>query len=231
MSDPLSLSIAACQLFNAQNTTTSTHPWQWPLDFWNTPLPSTGGQAANFLSMFRDSWGGLEHHLARFNFVNPPTSLEAHKPQDVILHYHMRLLSASSFSDETPTLKLDRVTGSIRHPSANKTLFVRESRLSVAIRTTCDLDLPVFSLVALADTHRYQGSFNSYSLGRLHNSERWMELGIRPSIRSTGVAAFAFRIHTMCSFWATEWADLLNELDSQLTVTVNLQIIAWPSRL
>jgi hypothetical protein len=155
-----------------------------------------------------------------------PGISEAHKPQDVIFQHHMRLLAVSSFLEEMPGFELNRMTGSIRHPSASKTLFVRENRLSVAIRTSCDLDLPVFSLVALADSP--SSPFSSYNLGRLDNSERWMELGIRPSIRSTGVAAFAFRIHTMCSFWAEKWTVSLDELDNQLTVTVNLQIIAWP---
>jgi hypothetical protein len=158
-----------------------------------------------------------------------PGISEAHKPQDVIFQHHMRLLAVSSFLEEMPGFELNRMTGSIRHPSANKSLFVRESRLSVGIRTTCNLDLPVFSLVALADTNSSTLCYFDFpSLDRLGSSERWMEFGIRPSIRSAGVAAFAFRIHTMCSFWAEKWTVSLDELDNQLTVTVNLQIIAWP---
>ena len=85
--DPLSLSIAACQLLNAQ----STSRWINRAPFLDSPSPNAGGQVASFLSMFRDSWGRLEHR----HFVQKPTSSEACKPQDVIFHYHMRLLSAS----------------------------------------------------------------------------------------------------------------------------------------
>lgn len=227
-SDPLTLSIAACQVFS--NRTFDRIAGRW------TMTPSNIQQVIDFLSMFRDSWTRTFWPSTHKRFVNPPKRSEDYQPQDVVIHYHMRFLSVSSTRPDeiVSALKFRRMAGSIRHPSASRdrVLFVRERRLSVAIRTTCDLDLPIFSLVTLADidfAHRAPGrhnyhTFSSSDLHELSADEIWEEIGIRPSIRSAGVSAFAFRIYTICSCWAEHWTASLDELDEQLTVTVNCKI-------
>jgi hypothetical protein len=95
-------------------------------------------------------------------------------------------------------------------------LLVSEQRVSIALKTTCDLELPIFTLVLLTD-----GSVRfSRDLADLDSTDGWKESGIRPAIRQTGISAMAFRIHEICSEWAKNWGYLLGEFDRQLNVEV-----------
>ncbi|KAK4032372.1 hypothetical protein C8A01DRAFT_20545 [Parachaetomium inaequale] len=132
----------------------------------------------------------------------------------------MRLLSASPFH-RPPLPNLERKSGWVRTLAATGRLSVSEGRIAVAVRTTCDLDLPVFSLVSLADNGGQDYRLiNAKGLGKLGSADEWREAGIRPAIRSTGISAFAFRIRALWSVWAEGWKETLDCFDKQLEVQV-----------
>lgn len=91
--------------------------------------------------------------------------------------------------------------------------------MAVAVRTTVNLDLPVFSQVVLADP---VGLF-----ALVHAKEEplslellWTKANIQPSIRATAISVFAVRIHTLFGPWFTEWLVTLRHLESELDVQV-----------
>jgi hypothetical protein len=98
---------------------------------------------------------------------------------------------------------------------------ISERRISVAVRTTCDLDLPVFSLVALTDEELY--GFNNIAENRdLDSMHLWHLAGIRPVVRSTGISATALRIRSLCNLWADNWKRTLKHLELELEVKVGV---------
>ena len=146
----------------------------------------------------------------------------------------MRLLSASSFERSKPRVPVPyfwRKHGWIRtrhgildhfgKTSPKDRLLVSEQRISIALKTTCDLELPVFTLVLLTDACMSFGDLTD-----LDSIDAWKESGIRPAIRQTGISAMALRIHTACSEWAKQWGFMLGEFDRQLNVEVGT-LASW----
>lgn len=58
-------------------------------------------------------------------------------------------------------------------------------------------------------------------LGELHDASIWKAANIRPSIRATGIAAFAFRIRSLLPGWAYQWTRLLDQMDRVLSDDVS----------
>ncbi|KAK4150573.1 hypothetical protein C8A00DRAFT_17932 [Chaetomidium leptoderma] len=111
-------------------------------------------------------------------------------------------------------------------------LCVDEARISVAVRTTCGLDLPIFTLITLFDistgTRNWHASIPpSEYLGNLGCIDQWKNRSIRPSTRSTAISAFAYRIHSLCSLWAEEWDFTLNAIESELEVELLRFASVW----
>ncbi|KEY71379.1 hypothetical protein S7711_11471 [Stachybotrys chartarum IBT 7711] len=70
----------------------------------------------------------------------------------------------------------------------------------------------------------------SLSRDRLHSVMEWKAANIRPWVRGNGVAAFAFRIHSWCGPWASEWGRLLDGIDNVSSVDL-ADILSHPKRL
>lgn len=143
-------------------------------------------------------------------------ALTKSRRDDVVFQYHMRAFTTQSGSPRTsPGLK--RVSGNLTDPSDTKrNLDIYEIRYSFGLKTTWELELPVFSLVTLTD------SFTGLDdLGQLWDTNIWTAVNIRPSIRATGVAAFAFRIRSLLPGWAAQWSRLLDQIDRVLSADVS----------
>ncbi|RWA06817.1 hypothetical protein EKO27_g8294 [Xylaria grammica] len=105
------------------------------------------------------------------------------------------------------------ISGSIASPYGSKPLEIKEYRYSVGLKTTCDLDLPVFNLITIVEDRRIVEGLES-----LGDETMWQTTDIRPSTRTTGTAAFAFRIRSFFKSWEEEWSELLNGIDKVLEV-------------
>ncbi|KAK4189328.1 hypothetical protein QBC35DRAFT_462045 [Podospora australis] len=179
--------------------------------------------AAEILRMFTGWWPN--HGIIKSADFGP----DAQNPQDrlpgVLVHFEMRFLSIQPSKPEiTAPTKMKRYTGSVRIPGRNIFLNVLEKRIAVALRTTCRLDLPVYSMVTVMDylvsnidemfieppaawAEYYGGAW-----GALENSKGWRAGGIQPSIRSTAFDSLAFRMMTICWIWRYEWLASLGAI-------------------
>ena len=120
---------------------------------------------------------------------------------------------------------LERISGYLAVAGNRKRdIDVQEIRYSVGLKTTWEFDLPVFSLVTMADSF-----IGLDDLGHLWDMKKWAAVGIRPSIRATGVAAFAFRIRSLLPRWAAQWSQLLDEIDRVLSADVGYFFLFSPS--
>ncbi|KAI0444365.1 hypothetical protein F4803DRAFT_549171 [Xylaria telfairii] len=140
--------------------------------------------------------------------------------RDLVFQYHMRGFRPAAPRYVSPTpgndCVLQRIFGTIASPYGSQKLGIEERRYSVGIKTTCNLDLPVFTLITMVDRQDILDSMD-----RLEDETMWEAAGIRPLIRSTGVAAFAFRIRSILEYWDEDWTNLLNGIDHVLNVDVS----------
>lgn len=133
---------------------------------------------------------------------------------DLFFQYHMRVLSAWREPDEEEC-ELERATGILTPPNALEDIYFREMRYSVGLKTTWTMDLPIFSMVVLMDDREAHPD--------IHDVHQWNNANIHPSIRATGVAAFALRIRLLCEYWKSHWAGLLDYIDKALKTDVSIR--------
>lgn len=146
----------------------------------------------------------------------------AEAPNCHIFQHHLRLLDAShSPSHSLPGLH--REYGSIRSSKEGARLFVRERRISAAVRTTSSLDLPVFTMVVLMDfgTSVDASAFSSDYIERLDKLQRRAEMYKGPAFRSAGLVAFTLRLYRLLVVWAGEWHRTLGQFESELNIEVS----------
>ncbi|KAK0711786.1 hypothetical protein B0H67DRAFT_685345 [Lasiosphaeris hirsuta] len=163
-----------------------------------------------FLNQFEGKWGLNWHSWSSSEEWGggsmAPTM--SHK-EDALFQYHMRVFTTQSGRRACQ----GRVSGNLTVPSdAKRNLDIHEIRYSVGLKTTWKFDLPVFTLVTM--TNSFSGLED---LGELHDANIWKAVNIRPSIRATGVAAFAFRVRSLLPGWADQWTRLLDQIDRVLS--------------
>ncbi|KAI1373871.1 hypothetical protein F4677DRAFT_447842 [Hypoxylon crocopeplum] len=142
--------------------------------------------------------------------------------EDIIFQYHVRTMSSSlvnPFMYESTTGKLPNrnlARGTLAIPNDKRqSLSIMESRHSICLKTTWKNDLSVFSMITLTKSMDLMPG--------LHDRGQWSNANIRPFNRSTGVAAFAFRIHSILPLWEEDWISLLVGIDD--AVKTDLQSI------
>lgn len=187
------------------------------------PLGSARQRLAKlFLAQFRNKWepsrnlwGTSDHGWtgsARF---------DKSSWQDLVFQYHMRV-----FTTPPPPHRwqrppggpgLKRLSGILTGEKNVRKLGIYEIRYSVGLKTTWELDFPVFSLVTMADAAA--GSLRGG--GNLWERKEWEAAGMRPSVRATGVAAFAFRIQSLLPQWEAHWSRLIDDIGNLLNVDVS----------
>ncbi|KAK0619489.1 hypothetical protein B0T14DRAFT_566335 [Immersiella caudata] len=149
-----------------------------------------------------DRWTGL----ARFN---------KSWWEDLLFQFHMRVFTTQTRPwPNNPGHALVRDWGTLLVPGEKNDLDLRELRFSVAMKATWKMNLPIFTMVIIADksaASRFQ------DLGDLGDADKWMAANIRPSLRLAGVAAFAFRIRSLLTVWEASWSDLLQGIERVLT--------------
>lgn len=142
----------------------------------------------------------------------------SHK-EDVLFQYHMRVFT--THSGGLRRTHTGRVSGHLTAPSdVRRNLDIHEIRYSIGLKTTWKFDLPVFTSVTM--TNSFSGLED---LGELYDANGWRAANIRPSIRATGIAAFAFRIRSLLPGWADQWSCLLNQIDSVLSSDVSTRYL------
>jgi hypothetical protein len=143
--------------------------------------------------------------------------LKEHGQHYCIATYHMRVFAKQawqpSYSDR---IRLERSEGKLTAPINGKSMHVAEKRIAVAVKSTTQMPLPIFTIVNLTDI------MNDYHMRSLTGN--WEAAGIRVWRGGAGLAAFAFRIQVLCGRWAKEWARGLDELDGLLKVDVRLPV-------
>ena len=179
--------------------------------------------AADFSSQFtgkwepsRHSWGSSDHRRSSDNGWGASMAFSKPRWEDVIFQYHMRVFTTQSgLPLKSPGLQRD--SGTLTVPGdIKRNLDIYEIRYAVGLKTTWQLDLPIFSLVTMTDSFPVAGLDD---LGQLWDTHIWT--GIRPSTRATGVAAYAFRIRSMLPGWEAQWSRLLREIDRVLCANVS----------
>jgi hypothetical protein len=177
-------------------------------------------QVMHFLAQFNDRWelnrhpwGGLGGKgSSEDGWGGGSMALTKSRKDDVFFQYHMRVFTTGS-----RRACLGRLSGNLTGPSdVKRNLDIHEFRCSVGLKTTWELDLPVYTLVTM--TNSFTGLED---LGELCDARIWKAADIRPSIRATGVAAFAFRIRTLLPGWADQWSRLLDQIDRVLSGDVS----------
>ena len=192
----------------------------------NSQFPQHHG----LISLIRDSYSGhwiggssefagISHGPALDERMEPGT-------EGLLLQFDVRVLTVPLpfpppiLKAPSSTVKWWRVYGRIRSPLGGLTKYVpvQEKRYSILLRSTCEFDLPVFSLVTLADWDPV------FTLGTsqpsLADRSEWESSKIQPSVRAAGVSAFAFRIRSLFTIWEVQWTNLLNGIDRVLRVKV-----------
>lgn len=179
--------------------------------------------ARDFLAQFtgkwalrRHTWGSSDIRGTSEDGWGTSVALTKSRREDVVFQYHMRVFTTQS-GVRRVCPALERISGDLTIAGDTKrNIDIHEIRYSVGLKTTWEFDLPVFSLVTMAD------SFTGLDdLGQLWDTNIWTAVNIRPSIRATGVAAFAFRIRSLLPGWAAQWSRLLDEIDRVLSADVS----------
>jgi len=172
------------------------------------------GQFRGTWDLSRNLWGSSDHRWAR--------STRFDKSEDVVFQYHMRAFTAPTWWRRPPGPGVRRVSGPLpsnrhkRTSDANPGIF--ELRYSVALKTTWKSDLPVFTLVTMADSVT---ASRLEELAQLSSRDDWETAGLQPSLRTTGIAAFAFRIHSLLPQWERQWSNLIDEIGKALNNDVS----------
>ena len=96
-------------------------------------------------------------------------------------------------------------------------IIIREVRYSVGLKTTWELDFPVFCLVTMTDSARGQ----LQELQQLGDINEWDAAGIHPSVQAMGVAAFSFRIRSLLRHWVAQWSRLIDAIRRLLDADVS----------
>jgi len=171
--------------------------------------PSRRRLARCFLTQFREKWepgrnlwGSSDHRWTGSTWFNKP------RWEDLVFQYHMRVFTTAPWVRPSGR-GLERVSGKLKGHKNDLAIF--EMRYSVGLKTTWALELPVFSLVTMADSITAD---SLKVLAQLPDTSSWTAAGIRPSIHATGMAAFAFRIDSLLPEWGARWTNLLDEIDS-----------------
>ncbi|KAK3358108.1 hypothetical protein B0T25DRAFT_176863 [Lasiosphaeria hispida] len=172
-----------------------------------------------FLSQFEGKWGLNRHSWGSSDdkgssedstWGGGSMALTRSRRDDVLFQYHMRVFTTQPGVSRTCP---GRVSGNLTVPSdVRRNLDIHEIRYSVGLKTTWEFDLPVFTLVTM--TNSFTGLED---LGELCDTNIWKAVNICPSIRATGVAAFAFRIRSLLPGWADQWSRLLDQIDRVLS--------------
>ncbi|KAK4107094.1 hypothetical protein N656DRAFT_764098 [Canariomyces notabilis] len=172
-----------------------------------------------FLSQFEGKWGlnrrswgssddkgGSEDRTWGGGFMALPKP----RTEDVLFQYHMRVFTTRSGRQRSCP---GRASGNLTDPSdVRRNLDIHEIRYSVGLKTTWEFDLPVFTLITMTNAFT-----RLEDLGELCDRDIWRAVNMRPSIRATGVAAFAFRIRSLLPGWADQWSRLLDQIDRVLS--------------
>ncbi len=168
--------------------------------------------AQRFVHQFRGEWQ-LGQHLWGIS-QHAKSSLMASRespPNDLVFQYHMRVLT-TQVGVRRPGEGLSRVVGRLTALGDGNDLEICEIRYSVALKTTYELDLPIYSLVTMADSF-----VGVEDLGQLWDATMWASVNIRSAMRATGVATLAFRIRSLLPVWAAKWSNLLDFIDRSLS--------------
>ncbi|KAK3359516.1 hypothetical protein B0T25DRAFT_447397 [Lasiosphaeria hispida] len=155
----------------------------------------------------RNLWGSSDHRWAGSARFDKP------KWEDLVFQYHMRVFTAPISWMRHSGRSLKRVSGTLTSDKHKRSLDIYEVRYSVGLKTTWRFDLPVFSLVTMADSVT---ASRLQDLGHLWSRNEWETAGIHPSVRATGLAAFAFRIQSLLPQWEAQWSNLIDEIGKVL---------------
>ncbi|KAK0653044.1 hypothetical protein B0T16DRAFT_323103, partial [Cercophora newfieldiana] len=179
-----------------------------------------------FLTYFTGPWGQDRHHwITADERWSGMTRLGKPHKEDKLFQFHMRVFTAQGkggwFHQTGPGLMRDR--GTLAVPGKKTNLDLCEIRFSVGLKTTWEMDLPIFTLVTMADL-----SVTGYLkvLEGIGDNSKWAAANIRPSTNTTGVAAFAFRIRSLLPVWEAHWLELLQGIDAALQTDVILRLAA-----
>lgn len=172
-----------------------------------------------FLTQFRGEWGTSrdQRGTSEYRWTERPGSGKLTQ-EDIVFQYHMRAFATPQLpSAGVLDLKfMKREQGTLEVDKAAPSIYIREIRYSIGLKTTWDFEFPVFSLVTMVDAAA--GSLQN--CGELWERNKWAAVGICPSMRATGIAAFAFRIQSLLPQWAGHWSGLVDNIQKQLTANV-----------
>ncbi|KAK1753613.1 hypothetical protein QBC47DRAFT_386808 [Echria macrotheca] len=193
-----------------------------------------------FLDQFRGTWD-LSRNLWGTSDHSWPGPGRFNTPQweDLVFQYHMR-----GFKVTTPIpgssqhgRGLTRASGPLRAFTRNETGHgddpghrIREFRYSVGLKTTWEMELPVYTIVTMVDSLTATDTSSSGESRQPSVRDAWEASGIRPCIRGTGLAAFAFRIYSLLSQWEAQWSSLIDQIrvGRVLSNDVNLHAVLSP---
>ncbi|KAM7212717.1 hypothetical protein V8F06_011917 [Rhypophila decipiens] len=172
------------------------------------------------LTSSRRWWGSSDHESMR--------SGRFAGWEDLVFQYHMRVCTADVDVSSGLTLwqaGLVRSSGKLHNGKQLPLAHVVELRYAVGLKTTWKFEQAVFTLFTMADS----GRVRLRSLDELSNEWQWRMAGIVPLQRATGVAAFAFRIHSLLPEWERQWSSLIDTLGKALNSNANLDAILSPA--
>ena len=192
-----------------------------------------------FLAQFRDKWEPSRQLWGASDYAwTGSVEFDKSSWKDVIFQYHMRVFTSWPHTRKWERLLgggLKRESGTINADNTQKKtpktvvevsdpklkLGIYEMRYSIALKTTWGLDFPVFTLVTMADAAA--GSLQKNSRNNMNLGERnaWETAGICPLIRTTGVAALAFRIQSLLPQWEAHWSRLVDDIGKLLNANVS----------
>jgi hypothetical protein len=144
--------------------------------------------------------------------------------EDLVFQYHMRVFTTPAQARDwrRPLGKgITRILGKLADEKNSRSLEIFDVRYSVGLKTTWGLDFPVFSLVTMADAAA--GGFRDCA--NLWERNEWELASIHPSIRGTGVAAFALRIRSLLPQWEGHWSRFINDVGKLLNADVSHRLL------
>lgn len=164
-----------------------------------------------------------------WNTIKPITTEYDSTSKCLMIRFHARGMAPDKNNknlrkkSDSLGLRVIRELGTLPHPSGTgQELRVTETRVSSTVCAKVTSKLPFYTILVMTDPMQLRGSaWKSFSA----TSQDFKSKACRAG-RFTGVGVFTLAISAVLDMMASNWSDLLDELDKTLSAAASINSLA-----